>query len=153
MDNNQYNSDYNPYQQGQPGVQQQYYGQPQGQPGVQQQYYGQPQGQPGVQQQFYGQPQNQYPYYDQQAQYGAQQYYMEQAGKMPNVNLYFILVILGFVLGIIWGALSISPYNRMKQAVAMNNYSEAQSCAKKIRTFALIGLAVNIIVFIGRMAG
>ena len=169
MDNNQYNSDYNPYQQGQSGVQQQYYGQQpnpnpysnqQGQFGGQQQYYGQQpdpnyynqqQGQYGGQQQMFGQPQNQYPYYDQRSQFGMQQPYAMPVGNMPNMNLYLTLVILGFVLGVIWGALSISPYNRMKQAVAANNAAEAQNCAKKIKTIFIIGVVVNVLVLIGKL--
>ena len=35
--------------------------------------------------------------------------------KMPSKGGYLALVILGFLLGILWGALSISPYNKMSR--------------------------------------
>ena len=72
--------------------------------------------------------------------------------KMPNKTVYLILVILGFILGIIWGALSLSPYNKMKVAINNGDVITAKANAKKITMFVLIGVAVNVLVFFGRIA-
>ena len=71
---------------------------------------------------------------------------------MPSQGLYLLLVILGFVMGIIWGALSVSPYGKMKAAIAEGDAEAAQSYAKKIRLFVIIGVVVNVLIFIGRNA-
>ena len=42
---------------------------------------------------------------------------MENMEKMPSKGFYLFLVIVGFLFGILWGALSISPYNKLKAAV------------------------------------
>ena len=133
MDNNQYNPNNNPYQQqGQFGTQQP---NPYNQQQVQ---YGDPSF--GTQQQYNGQ------------QYGGQQFQQVPAGSMPNPNTYLVLVIIGFVCGVIWGALTVSNYTKLKQAVAANNYAMAQDCAKKIRTVIIIGVIINVLVFIGRLS-
>ena len=71
---------------------------------------------------------------------------------MPNQGLYLFLLILGFLCGIIWGALSIGPYNRMKAAIAANDAVEAKKNAKKILIFALIGVVINVLLIIGKFA-
>ncbi len=125
----------------------------------QQPQYGAPQ-QPqyaAPQQPQYGAPQQQ-PYGAQSDPFTAQQQFgMPQngvpAGPMPNASGYLVMVILGFLLGIIWGALSIGHYNKMKEAIAMNDSVSANSHAKKIRTFFIIGLVVNILLIIGQVVG
>ena len=69
--------------------------------------------------------------------------------KMPNQSIYLVLVIVGFVLGLIWGALSISPYNKMKAAIQSGDVATAQANAKKIRIFVIIGVVLNVLLFIG----
>lgn len=65
--------------------------------------------------------------------------------KMPNKTTYLFLVILGFLMGIIWGALSISPYNKLKTAVDNNDAVVAAENAKKIRTYVIIGVVFNVL--------
>jgi hypothetical protein len=77
---------------------------------------------------------------------------MEQR-QMPSQGTYLVLVILGFILGIIWGALSVSPYSKMKQAIAVGDVDGAWENANKIKKWVLIGVAVNVVVFLGQMAG
>ena len=72
--------------------------------------------------------------------------------EMPKKGLYLVLTILGFLLGIIWGALSIGPYNKMKAAIEANDAAEAWLNAGKIKKWFMIGLVINILMFIGRMA-
>ena len=74
-------------------------------------------------------------------------------GNMPSKGTYLTLVILGFLLGIIWGALSLGPYNTLKAAIANGDVETAQANAKKIRTYVIIGLVLNVLIFIGRAAG
>ncbi|WP_295155609.1 hypothetical protein [uncultured Ruminococcus sp.] len=148
MDNNFNGNNYgnnNQYQQNgyqQNGYQQNGYQQNQ----YQNQGYQQPNGyQPN-------QYQNQNPYgYQQPNQFG-QQNFGYPAANMPNVNTYLILVIVGFVLGVIWGCLSIGPYNKLKQAVSFNDYDGAMRNAKKIKTVTIIGAAFNVLFLFIRIA-
>ena len=126
------------------------YSQPNGQAGGVPQQYGQPYpyGQQGGYQQPYGQPGGYQQPYGQPG--GYPQYNQVPSGPMPSKGLYLFLVILGFFCGILWGALSIGPYNRMKQAIFANDSVEAHAQAKKILTFVLIGLAINVVFIIVR---
>ena len=70
--------------------------------------------------------------------------------KMPSKGGYLALVILGFLLGIIWGILSIGPYQRLKAAVDADDYYTAQENAGKIKRLIIIGIIVNILIGIAR---
>ncbi|MBR0463508.1 MAG: hypothetical protein IJJ23_03890 [Clostridia bacterium] len=72
--------------------------------------------------------------------------------KMPSKGVYTALLVLGFLCGIIWGALSVTPYKNMKAAIEHGDVAGANADAKKIRTFVIIGVVVNALVIIGRMA-
>ena len=72
--------------------------------------------------------------------------------NMPNKTTYLILVIIGFVAGILWGILSISPYTKLKAAVDAGDVETAQANAKKIRIFVIIGIVINVLAIIGRLA-
>ncbi|MBQ6420688.1 MAG: hypothetical protein IJK02_06430 [Clostridia bacterium] len=71
---------------------------------------------------------------------------------MPNATVYLVLVIIGFFLGIIWGALSVGPYKRMKTAIQFGNVMVARAQAKKILIFFIIGVVVNVLIIIGQAA-
>lgn len=149
-----------PYQQ-QPGYQ------PQQQTGYQQSGYPYQQQSGGYQpQQQSGYQQSSYPY-QQQAGYPYQQQNMYQAqpqpgysypqnsvtdGPMPSQGLYLVLLVIGFLCGILWGALSLGPYQTMKTAIANNDGVTARANAKKILIFTLIGVAINALIIIGRIA-
>ena len=68
-----------------------------------------------------------------------------QEKKMPSKGGYLALVIFGFLIGVLWGALSISPYLKMKEAVDNGDAETAQANAKKIRIFVIVGLVLNVI--------
>ena len=72
---------------------------------------------------------------------------------MPKQSTYRILTTAGFFLGVLWGALSYGPYNRLKAAVAAGDADEAWANAKKVRTYFAIGAAVNAGVMLLSMAG
>ncbi len=72
--------------------------------------------------------------------------------KMPRQGLYLALTILGFLLGVIWGALSLGPYNKMKAAIAADDAVEAWANAAKIKRWIIIGVIVNVLIFIGQLA-
>ncbi len=69
-------------------------------------------------------------------------------GSMPSRGPYIAWLVVGFVTGVLWGLLSLSPFKRMNQAVAENNPDEAWRNARKIRMFALIGIGVNVLLLI-----
>ena len=68
--------------------------------------------------------------------------------EMPKKGLYTFFFVLAFATGVIWGLLAIKPYKNMNIAIEQGNAYEAQDCAKKVRMFALIGVAVNILFLI-----
>lgn len=72
--------------------------------------------------------------------------------KMPSSGGCLAMLIVGFALGIIWGALSISPYKKVKAAIANGDVATAQENAKKIRMFMIIGIVVNVLFFIIQLA-
>lgn len=77
---------------------------------------------------------------------------MEYQENMPKKGTYLALVIIGFCLGVIWGALSIAPFKRMNAAVAAGDSETAWANAKKIKIFFWIGVGVNVLCLIGMMA-
>ena len=121
-----------------------------GQGNVQRNPYGAPagyyNGQGNIQGNPYGAPAN--PYANQRGMNIPQM----SNQKMPSQGAYLALVIVGFVCGIIWGVLALSPYNNMKSAILANNAEEARQNAKKIVFFVLIGIVVNALVIFGRFA-
>jgi hypothetical protein len=72
--------------------------------------------------------------------------------EMPKKGLYKTLMILGWFLGIIWGALALSPYNKMKAAIEAGDVDAAWIYAKRVRLFFIIGLVINILMIIGQLA-
>ena len=72
--------------------------------------------------------------------------------KMPTQGVYLTLVIIGFICGILWGVLAMSPYKKMKEAIAANDAEEANANAKKILTFVVIGIIINALVITGKLA-
>ena len=72
---------------------------------------------------------------------------------MPKKGTYLTLTVLGFILGVLWGALCISPYGKLTAAIAANDYETAQANAKKIRIIFIIGMVINVLFFIGKMGG
>ena len=69
----------------------------------------------------------------------------EYEQKMPSKGLFTFRLVLGFLTGVLWGCLAISPYSKMNKAIAANDPYDAWSNAKKVRMFALIGIAVNVL--------
>ncbi len=76
-------------------------------------------------------------------------YYQE----MPSKGAATFWMVVGFLTGVLWGCLSISPMSRMNKAIADNYPEEAWSNFKKIRMFALIGIAVNVLFIFIKLAG
>ncbi len=72
--------------------------------------------------------------------------------KMPSKGGNLALVIIGFFLGVLWGALALSPYNKMKKAIDAGDAEEAWANSKKIKIFFWIGVAVNVLFIIGSFA-
>ncbi len=94
-------------------------------------------------------PQNN-PYQQPMQQNGTYYGASPEVQKMPSKGLHLTLVILGFFLGIIWGALSIGPYQGMNIAIQNGDAETARQNAKKVRMFFFIGLGVNILVLFAR---
>ena len=74
-----------------------------------------------------------------------------EENEMPVQGFYLALVILGFVLGIIWGVVSIFPYRNMKAAINSGDVELAQINAKTIKSYVFIGFVMNVLVFIASL--
>ena len=70
-----------------------------------------------------------------------------EKSSMPSKGAYLALVILGFLLGILWGLLALFPYCNMAKAINTGNTTEAWNNAKTIRLILLIGVGCNILLF------
>lgn len=75
-----------------------------------------------------------------------------EKSSMPSKGAYLALVILGFLLGILWGLLAIFPYYNMTKAINTGNTAEAWNNAKTIRLILLIGVGCNILLFFAGLA-
>ena len=73
--------------------------------------------------------------------------------EMPNKGSYLAMLIVSFVLGILWGILSLSPYNKMKAAIDAGDAEAAWANAKKVKTFFWIAIAINVVIFLINVAG
>ena len=73
---------------------------------------------------------------------------MEETKEMPNKGKHLALVIVGFFLGVIWGALAMIPYTQMAKAIDNNNAKEAWENANSIKTYLTIGLVVNAVLIV-----
>ena len=72
--------------------------------------------------------------------------------EMPKKGVYTFFLVLGFITGVLWGLLALSPYKNMNLSIEAGDADEAWRYAKKVRMFALIGVGVNILVIIIQMA-
>lgn len=72
--------------------------------------------------------------------------------NMPSKGGHLALVILGFLIGILWGVLAIFPYRKMTAAINDGDVETAQANAKKVRLYFFVGLALNVVLFIARVA-
>jgi hypothetical protein len=73
--------------------------------------------------------------------------------EMPSKGGHLAMVIIGFFLGILWGILAISPYRKMSAAIDAGGEAAAWENPKKVKTFFWIGVAVNVLFIIIRVAG
>ena len=71
---------------------------------------------------------------------------------MPGTGVATLWLVIGFVGGALWGALALTRYIRMRRAIKDGLAYEAIDNAKKVRMFALIGIAVNAVVILIQLA-
>ena len=74
-------------------------------------------------------------------------------GPMPNKTLYTVLLVIGFLCGILWGLLALSPYKKMTAAIDAGDSAEANKQAKKVMIFAVIGIVLNAAILIFNVMG
>ncbi len=73
--------------------------------------------------------------------------------EMPNKGGHTAMLIIGFILGILWGVLMISPYSKMKAAIEAGDAETAWAKSKTVKTIFWIGVAVNVLFIIISVAG
>ena len=69
--------------------------------------------------------------------------------SVPNTTTAIILIVIGFVSGIIWGIIGVVQYGPMKRAIESGDVVTANKKANIIKIATGIGVAVNILAIIG----
>ena len=63
---------------------------------------------------------------------------------MPNKNNYIILIVIGFLCGLVWGAFGLTQYSPMVKAINEGDEETAQKKARNIKIATIAGIVVNI---------
>lgn len=73
-----------------------------------------------------------------------------KAADMPNktVCIVLIVLVLGFLSGVIWGAIGVSQYGGLKRAIDQGDVETARKKARIIYIAFGIGIAVNVLYLI-----
>ena len=75
------------------------------------------------------------------------------AASMPNTTTAMILIVVGFLCGIIWGIIGIIQYGPMKTAIELGDAETAQKKFRIITIATAIGVVLNVFAIIGMFAG
>ena len=78
---------------------------------------------------------------------------MDNNQQMPSVGGHTTMLVFGFVFGVLWGFLALSPYKKMRAAIDAGDAVAAWDNAKKVKMFFFIGLGVNVLILILRVLG
>ena len=70
---------------------------------------------------------------------------------MPNTTTAIILIVVGFICGIIWGVIGLTQYKPMKNAIAMGDAVTANKKFNVIKIATIIGIVINVLFIIGNM--
>lgn len=65
---------------------------------------------------------------------------------MPNKRNAIILIVIGFICGIIWGIIGVVQYSPMKAAIEAGDVETAQKKYKIIKIATLIGVILNVVI-------
>ena len=65
--------------------------------------------------------------------------------NMPNKTTAVILIVIGFLCGIIWGIFGIVQYSPMKAAIENGDVETAQKKFRNIKIATLIGVILNVV--------
>ena len=71
-------------------------------------------------------------------------------GDVPDKTASIIMIVVGFICGILWGALSLYNYTKMKAAYAIGDQFEYDKRFKNIKIFTAIGVVLNAILLMSR---
>lgn len=69
---------------------------------------------------------------------------VQEDPKMPNPSTYMALIVVGFLCGVIWGAIGLSQYGALKDAVAQGDAETANKKASTIRIVTIIGVCIQL---------
>ena len=67
---------------------------------------------------------------------------------MPSKGAHIALTIVAWMMGPLWGVLSLIQVIGMNKAINSGDAVEAQAKAKKVKLFAFIGIGVNVLFLI-----
>ena len=74
-----------------------------------------------------------------------------EIGQMPNKTTYTIWLVVGFLMGILWGVLAVFPFMKMRKAIDANDLIEAWVNADKVQGFVIVGMVISFIAAVFRM--
>jgi len=61
-----------------------------------------------------------------------------------------IMIVVGFISGIIWGVIGLVNYFPMKAALEAGDYGTAMEKYKVIKVVTIVGIVVNLVFIFGR---
>ena len=73
--------------------------------------------------------------------------------NMPSVGGHTTMLVFGFIFGVLWGLLALSPYKKMRAAINEGDSETAWANAKKVKLFFFIGLGLNVLLLIFNILG
>lgn len=69
--------------------------------------------------------------------------------KMPSSVANLILVVVGFLCGVIWGVIALIQYNKMNAAIEQGDVQTAKAKAQNVKIAVGIGVALTLIALLG----
>lgn len=71
---------------------------------------------------------------------------------MPSAGTSMVLIVVGFLCGVVWGAVGLSQYGALKSAIEMGDVETAKKKASFIRNITIAGVVINLLVIMGAYA-
>ena len=70
---------------------------------------------------------------------------------MPSTTTAIILIVVGFLCGILWGIIGITQYGSMKKAIEAGDAETANKKFNIIKIATIVGVVLNVLIIGGQM--
>lgn len=75
-----------------------------------------------------------------------------QAANMPSLTVAKVLIVIGFLCGIIWGVVGFTQYKPMKEAIMRGDADTAHKDFRIIAIASALGIVVNVIFLVMQLS-